>query len=287
MATFHKRITFLIFLGLMSLTLGPQTALGQARNGINLVGSRYMYFTVTDMATKFMIRNPAATIKIDDADRYDAWAQILEKNADAIMTVGKLDMDQLQEARDNGINLTERIVGFGAVVIIVNRDIPLTEITMANLRKIFSGDYTNWKELGGPNQPITVLTRDESLSGTEIFLRELALEGMPVAQRALRLAEKDMVRAVKARPGSIADARFGEAFRRGVKGLVKVLAIKETADSPSVMPTEASIKNKSYPISGPLVLYYQENSSKGTLVKKFTDFCVAEGVGTALAKKKP
>jgi phosphate transport system substrate-binding protein len=287
MTTFHKRITFFIFLGLATLTLGPQTALGEPRNAITLVGSRYMYFTVTDMATKFMIRNPASTIKIDDADRYDAWRQILEKSTDAMMTVGKLDKDQLQEARDNGIKLSERIVGFGAVVIIVNRENPLNEITMENLRKIFSGEYTNWKELGGPNQPIAVLTRDESLSGTEIFLRELALDGMPVAQRALRLAEKDMVRAVKARPGSIADARFGEAFRRGVKGLVKVLAVKETADSPSVMPTEASIKNKSYPISGPLVLYFPENSAKVTLLKKFTDFCVAEGVGTALAKKKP
>lgn len=287
MATVRHGMSLFVFMALVSLSLGPQTCLGEARNVINLVGSRYMYFSVTDMATRFMIRNPASTIKIDDAERYEAWREILEKSTDAIMTVGKLDKDQLQEARDNGINLVERIIGFGAVVIIVNRDNPLNEITMENLRKIFSGEYTNWKELGGPNQPITVLTRDESLSGTEIFLRELALDGMPVTQRALRLAEKDMVRAVKARPGSIADARFGEAFRRGVKGLVKVLAIKETPDSPSVMPTEASIKNKSYPISGPLVLYFPENSAKVTLLNKFTDFCVAEGVGTALAKKKP
>lgn len=287
MTAVNRNKTMLILLCLLLLALGVQGAFGQVRSTINLVGSRYMYFTVTDMATKFMIRNRDTTIRIDDADRHVAWTRLLDGAADGMMNVGQLDEDQLLEAKDAGINLTERVVGFGAVVILVNRDNPLNEITLEDLRKVFSGVYTNWNQLGGMDQPIVVLTRDESLSGTEILLRDLALDGMPISQRALRLSEHDMVRAVKARPGAIGDARYGEAFRRGARGLVKILAIKENQGALAVMPSDASIKNKSYSISGPLVLYCAETSTKGQLMKKFIDFCVSEGTGTALAEKKP
>ena len=72
--------------------------------------------------------------------------------------------------------------------------------------------------------------------------------------------------------GSIADARLREGIRGRIKGLVKVLAIRQDESSPPVLPSSDTIQNQSYPMAAPVLLYYDANSVKPEF-KEFANYC--------------
>ena len=271
-----KAMFFLVLALLAACT--PMTADAQDTAKIRIVGSRYLYFTVTDFARIYADKNPGAHVIVTSADYTEAFRAFLAKEADAFMAFRRLDEDEKAEAADAGIRLVEQPVGWGAVALIIHPQNPVKELTVEQVRKIFLGEFTNWNQVGGPDEPIIPMTRDESVSGTEIFFRESVLKGFPVAQQTLRILDHDVVRAVKQQKGGIADARFFEAIRGRIKGLVNVLAIKENDTAPAIVPSEESLKNRTYAISGPLYLNYGLNSVKDHTLK-FVQFCLDRGIG--------
>jgi phosphate transport system substrate-binding protein len=233
---------------------------------------------VTDFARSYSDKNPHAQVIVTSNDETEAFRRFLAKEADAFMAFRKLEKDEKAEAADAGINLLEQAVGWGAVVLLVHPQNPVGELTMDQVRKVFLGEYTNWDQVGGLDERILPMTRDESVSGTEVFFRETVLNGFPVAQHTLRVLDHDVVRAVKQEKGAIADARFFEGIRGRIKGLVKIIAVKEDDSAPAIMPSDETLKNRTYPISGPLYLYYALNGKKQHTIK-FVEFCLERGIG--------
>jgi phosphate transport system substrate-binding protein len=271
----------LVFLIVFSVTLAgtPVPVSAQENQKISVIGSRYLYFAVTDFARIYSDKNPDAPVTVTSSDENEAFRRFLAKEADAFMAFRRLDKDEKAEAADAGINLQEQAVGWGAVALVVHPQNPVGELTVEQVRKIFLGEYTNWNQVGGPDERIVPMTREESVSGTEVFFRETVLNGFPVAQHTLRVLDHDIVRAVKQEKGAIADARFFEGIRGRIKGLVKIAAVKEDDDAPAIMPSEESLKNRTYPISGPLYLYYALNGSKQQQTIQFVEFCLNRGIG--------
>ncbi len=133
--------------------------------------------------------------------------------------------------------------------------------------------------MGGLDEPIVTMSRDEAVSGTERFFREFVLHGFPLVQQTVKLFDPDIVRAVWKRKGSIADALHTEAVRGRIRGMVKIIALKENEESPAVMPSVDTIGDRSYPLSAPQVMYYDVKSNFRGL-KEFVDFCSDRGLGT-------
>lgn len=250
----------------------------QNSGALRLGGSKYMFYVVTDLATSYMKKHTDLNIVVNHGDSDTGLKKVLEKNLDAGMSFRKLDEDEKQDAKDRGINIAEKVIGHGAVAIITNSSNPVSELTLEQLRKIFVGEINNWSQVGGNDEPVETITRDESLSGTEQLFKEVVLRGFPVSQRTVRTSDHDIVRCVRKQKGAIADARISEARRGNARGMVKIIAIKESSTSPAVMPTEQTVANKSYPIAGPLVMYYDENTQLDHL-KKFVEFCAVQGLG--------
>jgi phosphate transport system substrate-binding protein len=267
---------FIVLALLLAVTAGPADA--ESTKKIRIIGSRYLYFSVTDFARVYSDKNPNTHVLVTSADYAEAFRAFLDKEADAFMAFRKLDNDEKAEAADAGLQLVEQPVGWGAVALIVNPQNPVKELTIEQVRKIFAGEITNWKQVGGQDEPIAPMTRDESVSGTELFFREAVLKGFPVAQQTIRVLDHDIVRAVRQENGAIADARFFEAIRGRIKGLVKVVAIKEREDAPAVTPSNETLQNRTYAISGPLYLYYGRNAAKEDTLK-FVQFCLDRGIG--------
>jgi phosphate transport system substrate-binding protein len=190
-----------------------------------------------------------------------------------------------QEAVEQGVQLQEQLVGWGGVTIVVNPENPINELSIDQVRKIFLGQHKNWKEVGGPDEPIVPMTRDESISGTEKFLRDFVLNGDPTAQQTVRLFDHDVARAVWKRKGAVADARYTEAMRARIRGRVKVVAIKQDENSPAIMPSVDSLRSQSYPVSAPMYLYY-DNKSKLSDLNEFARFCARRGLGDQYAEAK-
>jgi phosphate transport system substrate-binding protein len=248
-------------------------------------GSKYLGFHVTDMARYYVDSHPNSDVKVSYDDQYSLVSAIAQKTTDAIMVLGKLDDDMNQEAADQGIQLQERLIGWGGVVMVTHPQNPISELTVSQVRRIFLGQITNWKELGGPDEPIVTITRDEAMSGTETFFKDVVLNGEPTGQNTIRLFDYDIARAIRKQKGAIGDARYSEAMRAKIRGYVRVIAIKQDENSPAIMPSVETLRSQLYPISAPMFLYYDAKSKLGGL-NDFVRFCASRGLGEHYADAK-
>ncbi len=257
------------------------TSAAQAENStvVHLSGSKYMYFTVTALAQRYMERDAETKVIVTHADQHSYLQSLIDSTSDAIMTLGKLEEDLKEEALEQGITLQEKVVGWGGVVLVTDPKNPVNELTMDQVRKIFLGEYVNWAQVGGLDEPIVTMSRDEVVSGTERFFREFVLRGFPLSQETVKLFDPDVVRAVWKRKGSIADARYTEAARGRIRAMVKIIALKENDDSPAIMPSVDTIGDRSYPLSAPQVLYFDTRSTSRGL-NEFVVFCADRGLGS-------
>jgi phosphate transport system substrate-binding protein len=261
------------------------SASAQDSDVVRLGGSRYMYFGVTDMARVYTDHNPQSKIVVKDSEIHSALPALLKKKIDALMVLGGLDDDAKSDIKKAGADLTEQIIGWGGIVLITDPKNPVKSLTLDQVRKIFEEEIRNWKEVGGLDEPIVVMSRDDSVSGTEYYFRDAVLNGMPMAQQTVKVLEHNIVNPVWKQKGSIADARFTEAVRARIDGKVHVIALRESADSPAIFPSADTIRNHSYPLSVPLVLYYNARSSAPAL-KEFVGFCARRGLGPFYADVK-
>ncbi|MBI5250912.1 MAG: substrate-binding domain-containing protein [Desulfomonile tiedjei] len=247
--------------------------------------TKYLYYHITDLARNYMGTHSDANVAVAYMDDYSLVPALTKKTVEGIVVLGKLDDDLKKEALDQRIRLKEHLVGWGGVVIVTDTQNPINELTVEQIRKIFLGQYKNWKEVGGLDEPIVTMSRDESVSGTERFFRESVLQGEPTGQQTVRLFDPDIARAVFKRKGSIADARYSEASRGRIRGLLKMIAIKQDEESHAVMPSVDSLRNQTYPMSAPMYLYYDGKSTASGL-NEFIQFCAKRGLGEQFAEAK-
>jgi phosphate transport system substrate-binding protein len=158
-----------------------------------------------------------------------------------------------------GKNPREYKVALDGLSVYVNSSNPLTELSLDQLKDIFTGKVRNWKELGGSDSPITVYSRENS-SGTYEFFKEHILKG------------QDFVSSAQTMPGT---AALLQAVTKDKNGIgyggaayghdAKVLKIKKTADSPGIEPTEENVVSGKYPIWRYLYNYLSPDKDKGEI----------------------
>jgi phosphate transport system substrate-binding protein len=267
----------------ITLTISTNSR-AEALDSVRISGSKYTYYTALDISKLYLEKNPYSEVKITEADHHEYLQSLQSKVSDVIMTFGRLEEDIKVEATDTGIQLSEQIVGWGGVVLITDPTNQIEELTIDQVRGIFSGQYRNWKELGGPDLVILPMSRDESVSGTERLFRQLVLHDSPFAQHTIRLFDPDICRAVRNRKGSIADARYTEAIRGRIKGLVKVIAIKVDEDSQAICPSVESVQKRLYPLCAPMMVYFNSALLNHNVIK-FINFWAGRGLVKQFAER--
>jgi phosphate transport system substrate-binding protein len=167
----------------------------------------------------------------------------------------------------------ETAVAKDGVAFYVHESNPLAQITVAQLKAIYVGDVTNWKALGGKDEPIVVYSRENS-SGTYVFVKEKVLGNEDYAAAAQTLpGTAAVVNAVAREPKGIGYG--GAAYAKGVKEL-KVVG----ADGHGYLPTAENVRSGAYPLSRPLFMYTRGKPQGAA--KAFIEFCLsAEGQAIA------
>jgi len=152
---------------------------------------------------------------------------------------------------------TEYKVALDGLSVYVNPENKLKELTLGQVGDIFTGKITNWKEVGGPDAPITVYSRENS-SGTYEFFKEHVLKG------------KDFAASAQTMPGTAAIVQAVVKDKNGIGyggaaygGSSKLLAIKKTDVSPAILPTEENVISGTYPIWRHLYVYVNPALDKG------------------------
>jgi phosphate transport system substrate-binding protein len=162
-----------------------------------------------------------------------------------------------------GVTLTGHKVALDGIVPVVHPSMKLNDITMEQLRDVYNGKIKSWKELGGPNRPITVVSRDTS-SGTYEVWEEKILKGDKVRADALLVASNGQ--AVQ----TVAQNRFAIGYI-GIGYMdksVKILKVNGKTSSP------ATVRDGSWPIGRPLFMY-TKGTPTGT-VTKFINFMLSK-----------
>jgi phosphate transport system substrate-binding protein len=156
-----------------------------------------------------------------------------------------------------GARPTEYKVALDGLSVYVNPENPVKELTLAQVGDIFTGKIKNWKEVGGPDLPITIYSRENS-SGTYEFFKSEVLKGQDFAASAQTMpGTAALVAAVTKDKGGIG---YGGAAYGGSS---KHLNIKADDASAAIEPTEENIENKTYPIWRYLYVYVNPALDKG------------------------
>ena len=183
-----------------------------------------------------------------------AYKDIVDGNADIIICAQPSD-EQLQYAKDNGVELELVPIGSDAFVFIVNDSNPVSDITIEQIRGIYSGQITNWKELGGKNMQIAAMRRNKN-SGSQTALEKI-MGDIPI----------------KPDYTALFGSPIGFSFRYYVTGMlgeggVKILTIN------GIAPTPETIADGSYPIAGNIYAIYRKGETNEN-VQKAIDFMLS------------
>ncbi len=163
---------------------------------------------------------------------------------------------EFEAARANNIDPVEWVVARDAVAVIVHLDNPIDQLTLSEVAAIFRGEITNWRELGGEDRPIVLVSR-ESNSGTYVyFLEHVIREG---AQDPMALFSPDTL-LMPSSEGISAEVRQNRnAIGYDGLGYVtpdkKVIAIGLDPKGPFVLPSIATVNDGTYPIARELFMY--------------------------------
>lgn len=161
-------------------------------------------------------------------------------------------------------NMKIFVIARDGIAIVAHPDIPVGDLTVEQVRDIFSGKVTNWKDLGGEDQNIIVVSREEG-SGTRGAFEEMVMgEDALIAATAILQPSNGSVRTtVSTTPNSIGYISFGY-----LDDTVKSISID------GVAPTEPNAADGSYPIVRPLNML--TNGEPDGAVKAFLDFILSD-----------
>jgi phosphate transport system substrate-binding protein len=138
---------------------------------LNVAGSDTMVNMAGEWAQKFMAENPDVQVAVKGGGSGTGIAALLNKTVDVADASRELKDEEKTQAQTAGLNPVTTAVARDGVGVIVNTANPVTDITEENLGKIYRGEITNWKDVGGSDAPIVLLGRDSS-SGTYAFVQE-------------------------------------------------------------------------------------------------------------------
>lgn len=173
-------------------------------------------------------------------------------------------------AEEQDLGLTTFVVAHDGIAVIVNTENPVQNLSVEQLRDIYSGQITNWSEVGGEDLPIQLVNRDEA-SGTREAFKTIVMDGAPFDRRAAVLSGTGQVRDVVSRSrGAIGYISMGVVKSAYAKTAVRALSINH------VEPSEKTISSGGYPISRDL--YFFTKGEPTGPAKDYIDFVLSQNM---------
>ena len=200
------------------------------------------------------------------------YASLAERITDIFIGVYPSE-EQKEYAETCGTTFEYTPIGTEAFVFFVHKDNPIDNLTTKQIQGIYSGEITNWKQVGGRNEEIAAFQRNEG-SGSQSML-ERFMGDIPIMEAPTELVNDLMIGIIekvsnyKSKSNSI-----GFSFRYYVEGIIKNPDIKMISVD-GVAPTAENIKNGSYPIVTPIyAVTYEENTNDN--VDKLLEWILSE-----------
>ncbi len=245
---------------------------------IQLKGSDTILNLSQAVAEDFMKTNKKAKISVTGGGSGTGIAAKLNKTIDIALASRNMKSSEWDKAKSAGLDLQEITIAYDGITMVVNKSNPVKNLTQAQLRSIYIGEVKNWKEVGGADERIVVLSRDSS-SGTHVYFKEHILrkgnEKGPeeFASSVLFLPSNEALKQeIEKSKGAIAYLGMGY-----VDNSVKEITVD------GVEANLANVKSKKYPISRG-VYWYTDKKLEGT-TKDLVNFMLSPK-GQEIVKKE-
>jgi len=270
-----KRILPFVMSLALAVSLGASAA--RAGRGITIKGSDTMVIMVQRWAEAYMGSHPGAIVQVTGGGSGTGIAALINGTTDICMASRPMKEDEKRKLRDRYQTMgVETSVAKDGLSVYVREQNPVKELSIPQLRDIYTGSVRNWKQVGGSDAPITLYGRENS-SGTYVYFKDNVLLGKDYAASCQTLpGTAAVVNAVAKDPNGIGYG--GAAYARGVREV----AVRKDAKAPAIAPSPESVKDGSYPITRYLFLYTRVRPAGD--VKKFVDW-VLSPEGQALTTK--
>lgn len=229
---------------------------------ITIVGSTTVLPVMQKAVEIYAQNNPDMKITLSGGGSGVGITSLLDGSCDIAMSSRPIKDEEKKQAEEKGLKLKEVEIGKDGITIVVHPSNIVPGMTKDQLRDIYTGKIKNWKEVGGPDLEIVVVSRDTS-SGTFEEFNNKILNKEKMVDSALMQASNAAVRsAVAGAEGAI-----------GYLGLGFVDSSVKPIKLDAIEASEETVRSLKYPLSRSLYLYLREDAAKPIL--GFVDFILS------------
>lgn len=240
---------------------------------LQIKGSDTMVNAAQKVSEEFMKVNPDIFVAVTGGGSGVGIASLISGTCDIATASREMKPQEIESAKKRGGDPKEIVVAFDGIAVIVNLKNPVEQLSVDDLRRIFTGEAKNWKEFGGQDMPIVLLSREVS-SGTHIYFKEEVIRQGKSDSTAefspdalLLTSSQTIVEEVANNESAI--GYFGMGY---VSGRTKTLKIGKD-NQEFFYPDIEHVLNKKYPLSRPL--YFYVNGEPAGALKQFIDFTMS------------
>ncbi len=248
-----------------------------AQNNITVKGSDTMVILGQRWAEVFMQKNPGTSVQVTGGGSGTGIAALQNGTTDIAESSRPMKDSEKQLVKQrSGKDVLELPVAVDGLAVYIHETNPITELSVQQIKAIYTGAVKNWKDVGGRDERIILYSRENN-SGTYVYFKEHVLENADYFPTAQTL------------PGTAAVINAVAKDRRGIgyggiaygKG-IKHLKVKQDANSPGVEPSMENVLAAKYPISRHLYFYFA--GSPAGQVKSLAEWVVSKE-GQAVVEK--
>jgi len=255
--------------------LGAVTAAASAATTITADGSTTVGPLLKALAEDFRKTRGEVEITISESGSGNGAKSLINGMCEVAMLSRPLKDTEFKAAVEKGAQPTAHVIAYDAVVPVVHPSNPVKNLTIAQTKDIFSGKITNWKDVGGADMPIAVISRDAN-SGTFETFAEMVMKGADVTSNAETAGSNGAVKQrVQTTVGAIGYLGIGYIDRA-----TKALSIE------GIAAAQETISTGRYALARPLFIYTNGYPALGTDLHAFVTYhlgkrgqAVVEAVG--------
>ena len=229
-------------------------------------GSTSMEKVIGALSESFMAANGGVTVNYNPTGSGSGITAVQEGTCD----IGLSSRALKDEEKSAG--LKETVLAYDGIAIIVHPDNPVSDLSVEQIAKLYTGEITNWKDVGGNDAEVVLIGR-EAASGTRDGFESITGTKDKCQYRQELTSTGDVITAVSQNPDAI-----GYASLASIKDSVKALNVD------GVTPSEATVKDGSYKVQRPFVLVTMEGKELSPAAQAFFDYAISSDAASIIAK---
>lgn len=229
-------------------------------------GSTSMEKVIGALSESFMANNADTTVTYNPTGSGAGITAVQEGTCDIGLSSRAL------KDEEKAAGLKETVLAYDGIAIIVHPDNPVSDLTIEQIAQLYTGEITNWKDVGGNDAEVVLIGR-EAASGTRDGFESITGTKEKCQYRQELTSTGDVITAVSQNPDAI-----GYASLASIKDSVKALNVD------GVTPSEATVKDGSYKVQRPFVLVTVEGKALTPVAQAFFDYATSSDAAAIIAK---